>query len=66
MSIASLKISEAAFTINTKITKLAMESMIGNPSLEPAIPTNAPMEENASERWCQASAISALESILLA
>lgn len=39
-----------AFTINTKITKLAMESMIGKPSLEPAIPTNAPMEENASER----------------
>ena len=66
LSIESLKMSYAAFTINKKITKLAIESITGNPILAPAIPTNAPIEENASERWCHASAIKALESIRFA
>lgn len=44
------KISYAAFTIKTKITRLAIGSMTGNPILAPTIPTSAPIEENASER----------------
>ena len=31
------------------MTRLAMESMTGNPILAPAIPTSAPIEENASD-----------------
>ena len=50
--------------INRKITRLAMESITGKPSLAPAIPTKAPTEENASERWRHASASNALEPIL--
>mgnify|MGYP007025197220 CR=1 FL=1 len=52
--------------INIKITILAMKSITGKPSLAPAIPIKAPTEESASERWCHASASSALESILAA
>ena len=52
--------------INTNIIRLAIESIIGKPNLAPAIPISAPIDEKASERWCHASAISALESILLA
>ncbi len=52
--------------MNPKMTRLAMESITGKPSLAPAIPINAPMEEKASERWCQASAINAPESIFRA
>ena len=48
------------------IAGLAMESMTGNPSLAAPIPISAPTEENASERWCHASAINALESIFFA
>ena len=48
--IASLKISRAAFSIKTHITRLASGSINGYPILEAAIPTNAPTEESASER----------------
>ena len=58
---ASLKISYAAFMIKTNITRLATESITGKPSLAPAIPTSAPIDENASERWCHASAMRALD-----
>ncbi len=56
----------AALMINRKITRLAMESITGKPSLAPAIPIKAATEENASARWYHASASNALESILVA
>ena len=36
--------------INTNIIRLAIESIIGNPNLAPAIPMSAPIDEKASER----------------
>ena len=36
--------------MNRQMTRLAMGSMIGNPTLAKAIPISAPIEERASER----------------
>ena len=55
-----------ALAIITQITILAIGSRIGYPSLAPKMPTNAPIEESASERWCHASAIRAPELIFFA
>ena len=63
---ASLKMLYAALAMKTKITRLAIESIIGNPKIAPPTPIKAPMDEKASERWCHASAIKALESNFLA
>ena len=46
--------------------RLAIGSMIGKPSLAMPMPMNDPTDESASERWCQASALKAAESIFLA
>ena len=43
------------------IAMLAISSPAGNPSISAPMPKSAPMEDSASERWCQASAMKALE-----
>ena len=50
LSIASMKISMAAFSMNMHITTLAAGSKTGAPSLAPSMPINEPIEERASER----------------
>ena len=66
LEMASWKISQAALRINRQITTLATGSSTGMPRRAPSTPAKLPMEERASERWCQASAIRAEDSIFLA
>ena len=53
--------SIAAFRMNAQIKTLANGSNTGYPIRAPIIPIKAPIEDNASERWCHASAFNALE-----
>ena len=55
-----------ALAIRTQIIRLATESNMGNLIRAPRIPAKLPIEDRASERWCQAAAIIALELILIA
>ena len=66
LSKASLNISKAALRMNRQITILAIGSRTGKPSRAPSIPINAPTDDNASERWCHASAMRAPEFIFFA
>ena len=61
-----MKMVTATFRIIRQMIRLAMGSRMGQPRRAPPIPISAPIEDSASLRWCQASAMRAEDSMRFA